>query len=172
MRIKKYTDRVAEIKSSYDAYLEKYPGNWNDDDDEEDEDLGVNDDTFGRPYYPSKSIDSIDDPDEDDNGELPDDDMDHLKYLLRTLFKNSGIHADIESKNLDISIYIVLNKREKMKNILKSFDVAKKLKKDILPQYDSEFELWDTASHEPMLVFNFLYEGKDGDPIYDGEAPF
>ena len=119
------------------------------------------DDLYGRPSYSSKKIHSGYDPDEDD--EIQGDDMEHLLYLLRSLFKNTGVDVEIEHKGLDIMIYAVLNKKEKMKTVLKIFDVAKKLKKDILAQYDSEFELWETKSGHPMLTFNFFYDDGDGD---------
>lgn len=124
------------------------------------------DELFGRPSYNSKK-DVNDDEEEDTVSE----DMEHLLYLLRQLFKSSGVDVIIESKGLDITIYSILNKRQKMSSILKVFNVVKKLKSDILPQYDSEFELWETKTGEPMLTFNFMYEGQDGDPNHDGNAP-
>lgn len=144
MKLKSYKQLLEEID----------PLDWSESDD----------DLFGRPSYPSK--------DDDDDDDIPSEDMENLLYLLRTLFKNSGVEADIESKGLDIMIYVVLNKKEKISSIIRVFDVAKKLKKDILPQYDSEFELWETKKSEPMLTFTFTYDGEDGDPNQDGSAPF
>lgn len=143
------------------------------------------DDMFGRPYYGKADQDyeelkkkfrsqmgeSFDDG-EDDVDDTTSDEMENLLYLLRTLFKNGGVDAEFENKGLDIMVYVVLNKREKMSSVLKVFDLVKKLKKDILPQYDSEFELWETKGGEPMLTFNFMYEGSDGDPNFDGNKPF
>lgn len=146
-----------KLKNYKQIFEEVDPKDWGEDYDFEDDD----DDLYGRPSYKSKSIHNGYDPDEDD--ELPADDMEHLLYLLRSFFKQSGIDAEIEHKKLDIMAYIVLNKREKMSTILKVFDVAKKLKKDILAQYDSEFELWETKSGYPMLTFNFYYDNGDGD---------
>ncbi len=147
MKLKNYKQILEEVD----------PKDWGEDYDFEDDD----DDLYGRPSYKSKSIHSGYDPDVDDD--LPADDMEHLLYLLRSFFKQSGIDAEIEHKKLDIMAYVVLNKREKMSTILKVFDVAKKLKKDILAQYDSEFELWETKSGYPMLTFNFYYDNGDGD---------
>ena len=140
---------------NYKELLEKYDG-------------PEDDDMYGRPNYPSKKNEK----EEEEDDEVPNEDMEHLLYLLRVLFKNSGVDADIESKDLDVSIYVVLNKKEKMSSILKVFDVVQKLKKDILPQYDSEFELWETKTGDPMLTFIFMYDGLDNDPNYDGEEPF
>ena len=55
-----------------------------------------------------------------------------------------------------------------MKNILKAFDVVYKLKKDILPQYDSEMELYESKQGYPILSFQFIH-GK-GD--HDDNLPF
>jgi hypothetical protein len=174
-----------KLKNYKELFEKKYDGP-DDDDDFADDDL------YGRPNYPStrgsfeddedyarlKSKYSMlgglddDDDDDDDVDDIQSEDMENLLYLLRTLFKNSGVSAEVESKGLDITVYAVLAKKEKMASILKVFDVAKKLKKDILPQYDSEFEMWETKAGEPMLTFIFSYEGSDGDPNYDGSAPF
>lgn len=149
MKLKSYRELFEEIDST----------NWGDDDD-----------LFGRPSYSSTK--SGHGKDEEEEEDIESEDMDNLLYLLRTLFKNSGVDAEIDNKGLDITIYAVLNKKEKISSILKVFDVVKKLKKDILPQYESEFELWETKSGEPMLTFVFEYEGDDGDPNYNSQSPF
>ncbi len=120
-----------------------------------------------RPNYSNSNVKNVYSPGDEDE-EIISDDMEHLMYLLRSLFKNIGVEVEVEHKGLDIMIYAVLDKREKIKNITKIFDVAKKLKKDILAQYDSEFELWETKNGHPMLTFNFFYDNGDGDDI----APF
>lgn len=146
----------------YEELKRKFNETTGEDFDDEDPDFDVKSNPVNKSKHEEDDVES----------DIPDEDMKHLLYLLRTFFKNSGIDADIESKDLDIMIYIVLNKKEKMKNLLKVFDVVKKLKRDILPQYDSEFELWETKTDDPMLTFNFAYEGDDGDPNHDGKAPF
>lgn len=125
------------------------------------------DQIYGRPNYSNKSIHSGYDPDEEES-EIPNEDMDHLVYLLRSLFRNSGIDASISYKNLDINIMVDLNKREKLSNILRVFDVVKKLKKDILLQYECEFELWEAKGGQPILTFNFSYN----EGISDSDEPF
>lgn len=177
MKLKKYRELFEEVDPS------DWERDWSDDDD-----------LYGRPNYTSNTKNATsatdddyerlrrkysmsgslddDDDDEDDLDDVQSEDMENLLYLLRTLFKNSGVEADIDHKGLDIIVCVVLNKKEKISSVLKVFDVAKKLKKDILPQYDSEFEMWETKTGEPMLTFNFNYEGADGDPNYDGGAPF
>lgn len=99
------------------------------------------------------------------------DDMDHLLYLLRTMFKNSGVEVQIDNRGLDIMIYALMDRKERLKDIINVLEVANKLKKDILPQYDSELEMWETRKGQPMMVFNFLYGEGLGDDNDDG-IPF
>lgn len=103
--------------------------------------------------------------DEDDNYE--NEDMEHLLYLLRKMFNNSGIdNVEITNKKMDLTIYVELRYREKLRDIIKVFEVVNKLKKDILPQYDSEFDMWETKKGSPLLTFDFYYnEGLDDDNV-------
>lgn len=105
---------------------------------------------------------------EDDNDDVDEDDMQHLIYLLRAMFKNSGVVANVTNKGMDITITCVTNKRERLKHLIKIFEVANKLRKDILSQYDSELEMWETRKGIPMIVFNFLY----GEGLRNDRLPF
>ena len=143
--------------------FEQYESPWEDDDDE----------LFGRPNYGKKDTQKDiygDDPDMTNFEEdLEDDDMQHLSYLLRTMFRNSGFDdIEIETEGLDITIHCYLRKRERLKDIIKAFEVANKLKNDILAQYDSEFEMWETKDKEPILAFFFTY----GEGLDDDNKPF
>ena len=146
MKLKKYNQ------------LFESPRHWEDEDDE----------LFGRPNYSSKDEYDYDDYSagnyEDDEeyeyeeDEESSDDMQHLTYLLRKMFTNSGIDVDVESSGLNIAINVPLTSKETLKSFIKIFDVAKKLKKDILPQYDSSYELWYTKDGQTMIEFSFNYE--------------
>lgn len=179
MKLKKYNQILEEID----------PRDWGQEDDDE---------LFGRPYYSSnknmnyredenswmndKLNDDEDDwddwdgdnryghgPSKDDDDDIDSDDMSHLLYLLRSMFNNSGIeNVYVENKKMDISISVEMRRRERLKDIIKVFEVSNKLKRDILAQYDSEFEMWETKDGRPMLVFNFYYD----EGLYDDEAPF
>lgn len=91
------------------------------------------------------------------------DEEDHLCYLIRSMFNNYGINAQVERNDLDITVYVFLQMKERMKNILKTFDVVNKLKKDILPQYDSELELYESKQGYPIFRFDFFYGTGDKD---------
>jgi len=95
--------------------------------------------------------------------ESSDDEEDHLCYLIRSMFNNSGINAQVERDDLDLTVYVFLQQKERMKSILKTFDVVHKLKKDILPQYDSEMELYESKQGYPIFKFDFFYGYGDKD---------
>lgn len=149
--------------------LEDYTGPDYDDYYEDDDEL------FGRPHYgkQDKSGNSSKDEyqGEDDDYEYEDDsdDMSHLLYLLRQIFRNAGIEDfEISNSKLDINIDVYMNTKEKLKDIIKVFEVTRRLQKDILPQYDSSFDLYYTKSGQPLLSFIFAY----GDGLDDDKAPF
>ena len=118
--------------------------------------------------YEDEGYDKLnsDDDDSDDNGNQ--DDMAHLEYLLREMFRNVGIDVTVTSDNGDIQIVVMLNQKERLRDVINIFSVANKLKKDILAQYDSEFDLWEDKKGQPMLTFDFYY----GDGLGDDNAPF
>ena len=116
------------------------------------------------------------DPDLSDE-DIEDDDMEHLKYLLRGMFKNKGIeNVSITNDNLDLSIRCSMGHRERLSDVINVFDLLNKLKMDILPQYDSEFDMWESQRGQ-TLEFGFYYDeglNDDTDEDYgeDDEAPF
>lgn len=122
------------------------------------------DDDYEDEGYDKLNSDDYDD--SDDNGNQ--DDMAHLEYLLREMFRNVGIDATVTSDNGDIQIVVMLNQKERLRDVINIFSVANKLKKDILAQYDSEFDLWEDKKGQPMLTFDFYY----GDGLGDDNAPF
>lgn len=112
----------------------------------------------------------FDDDDDDDDGYYDnsddEDDVEHLTYLLRQMFRNSGIDdVRVTAKgNEDIVCEIYMNKKETLRNVIKVFEVANKLKRDILAQYDAEFEIWQSKAGGGILTFGFtLDEGLDDD---------
>jgi hypothetical protein len=67
---------------------------------------------------------------EDENDSEYDDDMSHLCYLLRSMFNNSSIDVEVENKGLDLSIIAQFSRRESLSDIVKVFEIVKKIKKD------------------------------------------
>ncbi len=161
MKLKKYNQ------------LFESPRHWDDEDDDE---------LFGRPNYSSKDDYDYDDYsagdyDEDDeysyeNEDSDDDDtMQTLLNLLRQMFTQSGIEVYTECSGLDISICVPLSQKEDLKSFVKIFDIAKKLKKDILAQYDSSYELWYTKEGYPVIEFTFNFQD-EGYSSSSKDSPF
>jgi hypothetical protein len=164
--------------------IKKYLEHWrffedNEDDDfnyREDEDSWMNDklDKNKKDDFDGWDYDYDDDSTSDRDDYEEDDDVENLNYLLRSMFRNSGIDdVVVETKKMDITITVTLHRRERLKEVIKVFEVANKLKKDILAQYDSEVDMYDSWDKldkmtKPTIVFSFLYD----EGLYDDEAPF
>ena len=95
--------------------------------------------------------------DEDDS----DDDMSHLCYLLRSMFNNSNVDVNVENSGLDLSITAQFARRESLSDIVKVFEIIRKIKKDVLAQYSSSYEMWETKSGSPMITFEFMLDDDD-----------
>ena len=123
------------------------------------------DDDYEDEGYDKLNSDDYDDSDDNGGGQ---DDIEHLEYLLREMFRNVCIDVTVTSDNGDIQIVAILNQKERLRDVISIFSVANKLKKDILAQYDSEFDLWEDKKGLPMLTFSFYY----GDGLGDDNTPF
>ena len=97
--------------------------------------------------------------DDDDS----DDDMSHLCYLLRSMFNNSNVDVNVENSGLDLSITAQFARRESLSDIVKVFEIVRKIKKDVLAQYSSSYEIWETKTGTPMITFEFMLEDEDND---------
>ena len=112
--------------------------------------------TYGRDFY------------DDAPEEIEEDDQkDNISYEIRKILSLYGIVGEVEfEEKYGLSIRIYLKKREKMGNIIKIMDtVINKVKKQILPQYESEVELYETTNGQPVMEFNFYL-------LSDSESPF
>lgn len=184
MKVKTFVKYLENIRDDEFSHLndelssnKKNEGRWDDDDyeygDDSTKDYGDDDDWYDdedEKYYSGrKSSNPKFDDDDDDYVNVDDDDDDdvqHLTYLLRQMFKNSGVdNVQITAKrNEDIVIEVYMAKKESLRNIIKVFEVANKLKRDILAQYDAEFDIWTAKTGGGILSFGFtLDEGLDDD---------
>lgn len=145
-RYKKFNERVDD---------DLWEGDW-DDIQSEFKDLEHN-----YSYYDNR--DSFDQDSDDFEG---DEDMEHLKYLLKSMFNNKGFESVfITNNNLNITIRCILSYREKLSDVVSLFDIINKLKSDILPQYECEFNMWYNKQGQTM-EFDFLYND-DSDVVDD-----
>ena len=114
------------------------------------------------PSYMRDELDQYsqyDDYDEDseDGEDVEDEDMGNLIYWIKKLFNNADFDVEVEVDKLDISIYCPLSKIDNLSNIVRAVDIAKKLAKDILPQYKNDVTLFETKKGIPLLTFDFTY---------------
>jgi hypothetical protein len=91
-----------------------------------------------------------------------DSEMSSLCETIKSLYDNANLSVDVDYGGLNILIYAFLEKKEKIRSITKILDISNKLKKDILPQYDSEFEIYESEEGYPIMYFEFTYnDGSD-----------
>lgn len=128
-------------------------------------------DDIDNPFYDDFDDDDYNSKDEyNGEDEDSDDDMDHLCYLLRQMFNNSNFDINVENSGLDLSMTAQFERKESLKDVIKLFEIVKKIKKDILPQYESSYEIWETKSGRPMITFEFtLDDDSDGDGVVTGD---
>ena len=123
------------------------------------------DDDDDDEYYSRYDKKSKEKKDEDEDEYNYDDDMSHLCYLLRSMFNNSNIDINVENNGLDLSITAQFAKRESLTDIIKVFEIIKKIKKDVLSQYSTSYEIWQTKSGLTMITFEFMLEDDNKNDI-------
>ncbi len=112
-----------------------------------------------KSFKESKEEDLYDD---DDYGHatpfLENEGMEHITYLLRTTLRNKGVEDFIvEYTGYDISISVFCYELEKLSNMINIFEILEYLKTDIIPQYECEFDMFQTKKQDTILEFNFYY---------------
>lgn len=97
------------------------------------------------------------------------DDLENLHSLLRQMFRNAGL-KDVRvtsKKHEEIIIECHLPRTTTLKAVISALDVANKLKKDVLSEYECDFDIWQSAS-TGVLVFEFYI----GDESNSSRLPF
>ena len=109
-----------------------------------------------------------------DDGYIEEDeeDLSGVAALAHKMLEESGIEKFyVSNKGNNISIQFVLEKTERFSKLTKILGLIKKLSSDILIQYDSEMDLWETKREEPLLTFDFYYN-KDVKGKFKDDFPF
>jgi hypothetical protein len=126
-------------------------------------------------FLTEKYWDDEDGQDEEDNDK--EQDIEHLKYLLRQMLTKAGIkNSTITSNGLNLKIQIIppsygmIDYFYKLDDIIHIYETIKKFDKDILVDFDLECDIWETKKIEPLLIFNFYsnqddYEDESGLPF-------
>lgn len=120
------------------------------------QDFKINEKWDDEDEYPNDDI-----YDEKEQGEEEvdfDGEMDYLCQTIESLFDNSNINCNVTNQGLDLTVFVFPEKKETLKNLTKIFDIANKLRRDILPQYSSEFEIYKQKDGYTVITFQFTYE--------------
>jgi len=88
--------------------------------------------------------------------------IESLLSSLRKIIKNSGIPKFFVFKDDDddncINIQFVLKLKERINGIMKIMNLVKKIQTDILIQYKTEFDLWESKLGDPLMTIKFYYD--------------
>ncbi len=109
----------------------------------------------------------------EDDVELDDDLLSGIAAMAHKMIEDAGFkNFYVSNKKDNISIQFVLNATEKFSKMMKVLGIIKKIKTDILIQYDSEMDLWETKNGLPLLTFDFYYEPNTEGKYKKDEIPF
>lgn len=129
----------------------------------------------GRDDYEDEYYDQYGYGDEEDYAqgqeeEDDDPDMEHLLYLLRTYLRDGGAkEVSVRNSSSSIKVEIVMKREENLSDVIRLFATLERLSNDIMADYDSEFDIWETKKGEPLLIIDYYAPDEDDDE--DG-APF
>ena len=121
---------------------------------------GYDDDFYDDDYNQFDGYDDVSSEDEESN----------LEYLIRTFLTARGIKSYVETSGKDVVIYVYLQKKEKIRNLTKIFDVMiNHMQVEMFEGYDLETELYESKEGDNIFSFSFYSDGVNED---DYDAPF
>jgi hypothetical protein len=121
---------------------------------------GYDDDFYDDDYNQFDGYDDVSSEDEESN----------LEYLIRTFLTARGIKSYVETSGKDVVIYVYLQKKEKIRNLTKIFDVMiNHMQVEMFEGYDLETELYESKEGDNIFSFSFYSDGVKED---DYDAPF
>ena len=83
--------------------------------------------------------------------------IENIAYLIRKTLENKGVDDfTVDYRGYDICVSLSCYKLERLNDIIKIFDVLQNIKEEILPQYDSEFDIYQIRNGTSVLEFNFF----------------
>lgn len=111
-------------------------------------------------------LDGIDNYNPSDRDKSEDEgEMGELSYWVREMFRSNNLLAEVENENYDLSVYIFLEKVERMSKLLNIFEVVEKINNDLLSYYTAEVELYENKEGFPIFKFNFTWSREDEEEI-------
>lgn len=96
--------------------------------------------------------------DDTEDFKYDDDYLSDMATMVHNVLEKSQITKFFVSNNKDnISIQFILDIKERFSKMMKILSIVKKIKTEVLIQYDSEMDLWETKRGQPLLTFDFYY---------------
>jgi hypothetical protein len=109
-------------------------------------------------------LDDLDNPfDKRDKDSENEGEMGELSYWVREMFRSNNLLAEVENDNYDLSVYVFLEKTERMSKLLNLFEVVEKISTDLLSYYNAEVELYENKEGFPVFKFNFTWDRDEDD---------
>ena len=124
----------------------------------------INDDPFsGFGNHYNNDYDNFDDDPLDSFEDIDDinteEELKHLCYLLREMFRNKGIHnISVYNEDMNIIIDVVFNKVAKLEKVIEVFNIANKIKKETLPQYIDSFQMYEDRDGSYIISFEYIFD--------------
>lgn len=115
-----------------------------------------------------------DDKDDDKEEFVYDEDyLNDMATMVHNVLEKSEIPNFFVSNSKDnISVQFILSIKERFGKIMKILSLIKKIKTEVLIQYDSEMDLWETKRGQPLLTFDFYYNPDVKGKFEKDDVPF
>ncbi|NBP16435.1 hypothetical protein EBU95_18955 [bacterium] len=186
MKIKHYTKFIEGVRKDDLSHLndglsanKKNEGRWPEDEDYDFEDDSTKDYGDYDDWYDESDFDKLgtssnpkfdksrDDWDYEGDEEDDSDDRENLHSLLRQMFRSSGIKdvrvTSVKHKEIIIECHLPI--KTDLKTIISALDVAHKLKRDILSQYECDFDVWQAVGKGVITFEFYLTDGEEEDSV-------
>lgn len=96
------------------------------------------------------------------------DELENLATILRQMARTQGFinfHVSIEEDH--ILIEVIMNNEETFQKLFRLIEFIRKIKKDYLPGFKCDMDLWETKKGKPIFTFEFYYASTSSSaPIY------
>lgn len=92
-----------------------------------------------------------------------------LMYWVDKLFGAYNIKVDSEAKDSELKIFVYLKKKYKIDEFVTIFDVAERVREDLLSDFEVIVELYETKKRENILQFTLFYGDLESEKEIDEE---
>jgi len=106
------------------------------------------------------------------------DELENLATILRQMARTQGfVNFQVSIGEDNILIEVVMNNEETFQRLFQLIEFMRKIKKDYLPGFKCDMDLWETKTGKPIFTFEFYYASTSSSsaPIYpydDDDLPF